>query len=215
MSGAPLTSTIEGRWETRFGKEGIDRLRAALRDAGGVQCEYLPIAGYGLVSRPPAKRSQPTAPTLASLLSGVLLAFALEFEAASPVSLAISANVLRLAGEDPVPARNIPRLAGISKEATAMALSFLQKQGYAVPGRTLSLTSKGQLAKEVYQHQIRSIEERWHKHELRKSLEWLAGEDLFRGLEPYPDNWRARIPRPEALPNYPMVLHRGGYPDGS
>ena len=38
---------------------------------------------------------------------------------------------------------------------------------------------------------------------------------LFQGLEPYPDNWRASVRRPVTLPYYPMVLHRGGYPDGS
>jgi len=27
--------------------------------------------------------------------------------------------------------------------------------------------------------------------------------------------WRAKFRRPEVLPHYPMVLHRGGYPDGS
>jgi hypothetical protein len=37
---------------------------------------------------------------------------------------------------------------------------------------------------------------------------------LFHGLEPYPDGWRASVPRPEGLPQYPMVLHRG-FPDGS
>jgi len=37
----------------------------------------------------------------------------------------------------------------------------------------------------------------------------------MRGLEPYPDGWRAEVRRPEALPHYPMVLHRVGYPDGS
>ena len=56
---------------------------------------------------------------------------------------------------------------------------------------------------------------------LRASLEPLAiapdGEPppLFGGLEPYPDNWRAALRRPVTLPHYPMVLHRGGYPDGS
>ena len=46
------------------------------------------------------------------------------------------------------------------------------------------------------------------------------------GLEPYPDGWRSRPPylAPTkavltdpvgALPRHPMVLHRGGYPDGS
>jgi hypothetical protein len=37
----------------------------------------------------------------------------------------------------------------------------------------------------------------------------------MRGLEPYPDGWRAKVRRLEVLPYYPMVLHRGGYPDGS
>jgi hypothetical protein len=38
---------------------------------------------------------------------------------------------------------------------------------------------------------------------------------LFEGLEPYPDGWRAAVRKPETLPYFPMVLHRGGYPDGS
>jgi hypothetical protein len=49
---------------------------------------------------------------------------------------------------------------------------------------------------------------------LRADLEWLA-EGLMRGLEPYPDNWRADVRPPRTLPHYPMVLHRGGFPDGS
>jgi hypothetical protein len=49
---------------------------------------------------------------------------------------------------------------------------------------------------------------------------------LALGLRPYPDGWRARGPYlrqttavlndpAAALPHYPMVLHRGGWPDGS
>ena len=73
-----------------------------------------------------------------------------------------------------------------------------------------------------------AIEQRWRERftgsaidALRASLEPLAiapdGEPppLFGGLEPYPDNWRAALRRPVTLPHYPMVLHRGGYPDGS
>jgi len=72
------------------------------------------------------------------------------------------------------------------------------------------------------------IEERWRERfggdkigDLRKSLERLVGgagaegSSLFRGLEPYPDGWRASVRKPETLPDYPMVLHRGGFPDGS
>ncbi len=39
--------------------------------------------------------------------------------------------------------------------------------------------------------------------------------DVAAGLVAYPDNWRAAVRRPATLPHYPMVLHRGGYPDGS
>ena len=38
---------------------------------------------------------------------------------------------------------------------------------------------------------------------------------LFGVLEPYLDGWRAAVPKPEVLPHFPMVLHRGGFPDGS
>ena len=30
-----------------------------------------------------------------------------------------------------------------------------------------------------------------------------------------PLSWRAAVRRPATLPHYPMVLYRGGYPDGS
>ena len=72
------------------------------------------------------------------------------------------------------------------------------------------------------------VEQRWRERfgdevvdGLVTSLEPLAtapdGEPppLFAGLEPYPENWRASARHPATLPHYPMVLHRGGYPDGS
>jgi len=88
--------------------------------------------------------------------------------------------------------------------------------------------AKGREAQEAYRRLLAAIEKRWEARfgaevidRLRESLERLAGEPgaksspLFRGLEPYPDGWRASKPRPETLPHYPMVLHRGGFPDGS
>jgi hypothetical protein len=38
---------------------------------------------------------------------------------------------------------------------------------------------------------------------------------LFGALEPYPDGWRAQLAPPETLPHFPMVSHRGAFPDGS
>jgi len=55
---------------------------------------------------------------------------------------------------------------------------------------------------------------------VRESLEEIVTEPLiesalYAGIAPPRDGWRADIPRPEALPHFPMTLHRGGYPDGS
>ena len=87
---------------------------------------------------------------------------------------------------------------------------------------------QGLEAQRRYHEVVGTIERRWRQRfsggavaGLRASLEPLAiapdGEPppLLGGLEPYPDNWRAALRRPVTLPHYPMVLHRGGYPDGS
>ncbi len=234
-----LTPTIEKRWEERFGEKEMNRLREALWEVASRVAsdlpDSLPILGYGLFSNSAdsERRSAVCERTLPGLLSKVLLAFALEFERNSEISLAIGANVLRL-GEG-VKVRDLPKLTAVSKEAIAMALSFLQKRGYAsvepeAPGsrvKVVTLTAKGKHAQDRYFRLVWSIEEQWQKslgektvRALRDSLEPLVGEPtqrppLFRGLEPYSDNWRASVPRPEGLPHYPMVLHRGGFPDGS
>jgi DNA-binding MarR family transcriptional regulator len=164
------------------------------------------------------------------LLAKVLLAFALEFERESGHSLAIAANVLRLAGEEGIRVQNLPLLSGVSKEAIAMAVKRLEERGFAVvqhsePNRrakVLILTAKGKHARNEYRSLVRKLEQRWeaefgsHVINLRHSLERLgSGSLLHAGLEPYPDGWRASLRRPEVLPHYPMVLHRGGFPDGS
>jgi DNA-binding MarR family transcriptional regulator len=245
----PLAGVIENRWQQRFGKDELAQLRQSLAVvAGQIDVELpgaLPILGYGLFSgAPDQERRAASAAAVAaipglplpSLLSMVLLAFAIEFERDTEVSLAIGANVLRLVGEKGVRVRDLPRLAAVSKEAIAMALGFLRKRGYAVLEsessgtrvKVLVLTAKGQRARNAYRELVWAIEDRWQARfgndnirTLRELLERLAGEPtaqlspLFRGLEPYPDGWRASVPRPEGLPHYPMVLHRGGFPDGS
>jgi hypothetical protein len=68
------------------------------------------------------------------LLSRVLLAFAVEFEHESRLSLAIGASVLRVLDTDGVRVRDLPCLSGVSKEAIAMAMGILTKRGLAVTG---------------------------------------------------------------------------------
>src|SRR5262249_16765687 len=135
--------------------------------------DYLPILGHGLYS--PAPQPAETSPAhpvtksksdLAALLCKPLLMFALEFERAAPLSLAISATILRLAGNGPVAVRDLPQKAGISKEAAAAA-SFLEKRGHAAlktsapRNKSLTLTPKGQKAFETYNRLVHEIEEHW------------------------------------------------------
>jgi DNA-binding MarR family transcriptional regulator len=166
----------------------------------------------------------------------VLLAFTLEFERQSAVSLAICANVLRLFEGEPIKVRDLPRLSGVSKEAIAIATGFLRARGFAAieadsgarRGKVVRLTPAGTAARNTYARLLGEIEASWQTRfgeanlrNLRDALERLTnmrdGEELllFKGMEPYADNWRAKVPSPSTLPHYPMVLHRGGYPDGS
>jgi DNA-binding MarR family transcriptional regulator len=258
----PLCGVIEQRWQSRFGQSEIEQLREALWvlnsqfDVALPDC--LPILRYGLFSigqHPGDDRLRATQVdyerkasigdesdsafhlSLSALLSRVLLAFAIEFERESDVSLAICANVLRVLIEQGVRVQDLPHLSGVSKEAISMAMGILQKRHLAVvePDPTGSrfnvvrLTSQGRKAQDTYHQRLNVIEQRWQTRfgkdnirTLREALERLVGgastvqqSPLYKGLEPYPEGWRASVPRPDTLPHFPMVLHRGGFPDGS
>ena len=133
------TEETEARWRTRLGAAAIDRLRAALADVVArldpALPDCLPILGYGLRSKssPPAadpsSRPRPhrharpicrcgrCCPSPARVRARV--------RARPGPSLAVSANVLRVIGPDGVRTRDIPALAGISREAVAMAVGML------------------------------------------------------------------------------------------
>jgi hypothetical protein len=79
----------------------------------------------------------------------------------------------------------------------------------------------------AYESELKLVEGRWIERfgeridGLRTALQAIVGDGtaegspLFAGLEPYAEGWRAMVRRPKTLPHFPMVLHRGGYPDGS
>jgi DNA-binding MarR family transcriptional regulator len=173
---------------------------------------------------------------LSALLSQVLLSFTVDFERESTISLPISANTLRVLNESGVRVRELPHLTGVSKEANSMSAGFLERHGCVVVeadpsasrGKVVRLTSKGRKAQDKYRRTLGATEEHWVEEfgedrvvQLLQSLERLVGEPngqrspLLEGLQPYPEGWRALVRRPDTLPHYPMVLHRGGYPDGS
>ena len=245
----PLTGVIEKRWRERFGKEAVDQLCKLLgqlvEKLNHDMADSLPILGYEMFSKVPdhGRRARTktnaavaSAHTLPVLLSKLLLAFAVEFENDCGWPLAISANVVRLIGEKGLRVRDIPRLAGVSKEAVAMALKRLEESKLVSVGpesansraKIVALTAKGLRMQESYLECARKVERHWQTSfgkdpldQLRLLLEQLTGESdghrspLFKGLKPYADGWRASVPQPEVLPHYPMILHRGGFPDGS
>jgi methyltransferase (TIGR00027 family) len=236
-----VPAEIEQRWRDRFGTPAVDGLRAALAavvaelDPRLPHC--LPILHPGLFSEPDlpdgATAPDPATLPLWALLSKTLLAFATEWEDESGRSLAISANLLRVLTEDGVRSRDVPALAGISKPAVAFTMGPATKQGLVAEGpdpagsrwKLTRLTSSGARAQRAYGDLTAAVEDRWRSRfgadrvaALRDALEPLALGDpppLFGGIAPYEDGWRAQVKAPAVLPHYPMVLHRGGYPDGA
>ena len=238
---APLPAEIEARWATRFGTDTMRALRAALGDLVGSLSpalpDFPPILGYGL-----AARWQPLARTardvvgelpLFALLARPIVAFAGEFDAASPVSLAMTVDVLRPIDEAGVAVRELPGLTGVTSEPIAIGLSWLEKRGFVsdvTVDRTklVRLTASGRAAQIQALGRIDGIESAWSARygdatisAIRRVLEPLvgdgtaAGSRLFLGLTPPADGWRTSFPMQPRLPHFPMVTHRGGYPDGS
>jgi DNA-binding MarR family transcriptional regulator len=251
----PLFGVIDERWRQRFGDKSIADLQTALSaivdrvDLELPDCmpDCMPILGYGLFSSsrlgaatyPPRNDQSADGAAnlpLSSLLARVLLAFAVDFEEGSRLSLAITANVLRVLDKDGVRVRDLPMLTGVSKEAVSMSVGFLEKRDCVTvepvppPGRgqVVRLTTQGQIARQVTSNLVVEVEDHWQTtrfgtdavRSLRSSLEPIVGDGTaqsppFAGLTPYPDGWRADVRPPDTLPHFPMVLHRGGYPDGS
>jgi DNA-binding MarR family transcriptional regulator len=222
----PLPATIEKRWEARFGVAEIRELRGALAsmiDHLGARAlpRYLPVIGYGMFAsvEPASDRDahddgESGAADLSALLSRVLLAFTLEYERKWPLSLTVSANLLRVLSDGGVQARALPALTGISKEAVEVATSFLAKRGHAAVepnptaprGNLVRLTAEGARARDSFHRRLADIESGWcarygeDVRRLRESLERLLsardGERLrlAAGLKPSAGGWRARKP---------------------
>lgn len=235
----PLAGEIEQRWRDRFGDAAIDELREALSNVADPALPlYLPVLKFSDGMRAGHVRGVPgaVAEDLPALLAQALLAFTLEYEEESTLSLALSADVVRVMSADAVPVRDLPARSGVSKEAITAAVGFLHRNGYAAVepadrSKEVRLTERGLAAQSQHARLIRTIERRWRTR-LGTDFDRLAnalvtGPQLALGLQPYPDGWRASrnpyrtqtqaiLAAPAAaLPHYPMVLHRGGYPDGS
>jgi hypothetical protein len=182
---------------------------------------------------------------LSALLARVLVAFTLDVESPSPVSAPIGANCLRVLRAEPTALRDLPGLTGVSKEAIAMSLTVLKRHRLAdvgpattaARGQAAHLTPRGLATQAGWASTVRETHRSWEasarpaaelRTELTALLEHRSGDEptLAVGLRPFLDGWRAQRPyltqtsavRADpiaALPAHPMVLHRGGWPDGS
>jgi hypothetical protein len=112
--------------------------------------------------------------------------------------------------------------------AGQQSLAVVEPDPAASRGKVVRLTPGGRRAQDACRRLLAAIEDGWQERfgpagirGLRQALDRLAAASaghpspLWLGLEPYPDGWRASVRRPRTLPHYPMVLHRGGFPDGS
>jgi DNA-binding MarR family transcriptional regulator len=235
----PLTATIENRWLDRHGSRLIGDLRALLGAVASqidVDLPDYPPAGEPRLEPATEAGRGNTGLALPVLLSRVLLALALDFNRAPGLPLPVSANVVRVLDEAGVRVRDVPGRAGVASEAAENMLGRLHKSGHVVVGpdpagtraRVARLTATGAAAQRAYREHLDVIEQDWSARiggdqvrSLRQVLERLVGDPaverspLLAGLQPYPDGWRASIAAPRTLPHYPLVLHRGGFPDGS
>jgi hypothetical protein len=188
-------------------------------------------------------REDPDTLDLSALLAQVLLLFANGYERNGSIRLPVAANALRVlrpgAG---VPIRDLPRLAGVAREQIDSSVKLLDRLEMltveadpAARGKRVALTGRGAAAQERHRDLVAGVEDRWRERfgpaPVQRLIEALTavreqGSALVAGLTPPAAGWRANPPYaaltkalladPAAgLPHYPMVSHRGGYPDGS
>jgi hypothetical protein len=228
----PLEAVVEARWRARFGSGAVDELERSLvavaAELPTTLPDCLPILGPGLRTAPAVRGRDPAAgdrePTaLHGLLSRVLLALAIDAESGRALGIAVAANSLRVLEADRVPVRDLTTLTGTSRAAVDMASGVLTRACLAriEPGRprVASLSARGREAQRRWAQLLGGIGADHAR--LRAALEPLVVDPgggrspLFAGLEPYENGWRAAARAPRPCQHFPMVLHRGGYPDGS
>jgi hypothetical protein len=222
---------VEQRWRARFGDAAVGSLRDALLPAAG-QMPWAPPevhASDGFRTHVADGPGAGDDASFSGLMGQALTALTLGHERGSRLSLPLAADVLRVIDDEAVPVRDLPRLSGVSKEAIAMGTGFLGRAKLAElrpgrPGRLTTLTSAGQTALGDYRARAAGRDDR----RLRAGLEAIVSqrEALAEGLRPPQGGWRAAKPYlaqtqrmladpTAALPWHPMVLHRGGWPDGA
>jgi hypothetical protein len=230
----PIPAEVEEQWDERYGSP-VAELRTALVDLAeeldaGLP-DTMPIVGYGWATRraDESERRVGAVPIaelgLDSLLARPLTAFALDYETTGKLSLALSANLLTVLGTEPTPLRELPDATGIQREQVDNAAGYLERARLAklVPipgakrGKALALTERGENAKAASARKLARLEATWeerHGPVLERVRETLATLDVTFPEHP-PGTWRAEAKELARLPRFPLVTHRGGFPDGA
>ena len=223
----------EAAWRKELGTppiEAIAALTARLEETKPLP-PCLSTLNYGLYTTP--NEHPDTSPamgpydnSLPALLAKFLYAFALDYERESFLALAVSANVLRLIPPQGVAVRTLPAASGIARGAMANALKLLLKSNSVThyvttefTGKALRRTGRGNDSHALFEETIAAVETQWRKQFGTKLIDQLkalpSAKHLLAATKPQPGNWRANVPAPTHLPWFPIILHRGGFPDGS
>lgn len=147
----PLFAEIDGRWEARFGKQHIGRIRQLL-EALGQQVKGDSKWKGGL--------------PLPGLLSQALNAFAKEFDRRSIVPLWLCANAIRVLGKAPMSVADLPRLTGSSPETCGIGWQLkpfvvVESDAKRGRGKLARLSARGLEAQRDYHRVVREIEAEW------------------------------------------------------
>jgi len=168
----PLPTTVEDRWRKRFGDEAAGGLREALE---AIQRQLEVELPGGLVDvrwrrRPfPSRTRGPVSGLpLPTLLSQLLVAFAIEFEPRSDAPLALCANTIRVLSNEPTTEADLPRLTGCSPESCGLGWQLkpfvaIGPDPAAKRGHALRLSARGLLAQQQYHRLSAEIEQGWEK----------------------------------------------------
>ena len=166
----PLFGEIERRWRERFGDDHIASLREGLEEIVGQIDMDLPQGLPGTWEATvayPARTAARTGPfPLPVLLSQALLAFTLEFDRLSPTPLRLCASTLRVLGEQPTPAAEIPRLTGSSPETSGIGWQIkpyivVERDPDGGRGEFVRLSPLGLGAQQRYRDLTAEIEKSW------------------------------------------------------
>jgi hypothetical protein len=232
-----LPGIVEAKWADKLGAGAISQLREVLGELLSRVDQrlphYLPQADNLMWTRwgPPGPRQEAIDDlALVDRLAQVLLLYTLEHESASEVPLTMAANLVRVIDDEGARTVDLVRRSGISKEAMGFLTGWRQRPRLSVESapRLLTLTAAGRSAKTEYGTLARTIEQSWATRfpgdvaaRLRSALEQvvvdatLTRSPLAQLVKAPEGCWRSWVKVPETLPHFPIILHRGGYPDGS